>query len=93
LAQVVWTDAAIADLERIGAYIEAFSPLAAQRMASRLVAAALSLEEAPERGRPIGGDRRELAIIPPYLIRYRIQSDLVWVLEVRHGARRPDETS
>jgi toxin ParE1/3/4 len=92
LAQVIWTDVAIADLERIGAYIEAFSPLAAQRMAAKLVSAALSLEQAPERGRPISGDRRELAIIPPYLIRYRIYGDIVRVLELRHGARRPDET-
>ncbi len=93
MAQVVWTDAAVAVLERIGAYIEAFNPLAAQRVAAKLVAAALSLEDAPERGRPIGGERRELAVIPPYLIRYRVESDVVWVLEIRHGARRPDENT
>lgn len=90
MAQVVWTDAAIADLERIGDYIEAFSPLAAQRMAAKLAAAASSLETDPERGRPINNDRRELTIISPYLIRYRIKDDIVLVLEIRHGARRPE---
>ncbi len=87
MAQVVWTDAAIADLDRIGAYIEAFSPLAAQRMAARLIAAASRLEQAPERGRPISGGRRELVVIAPYVIHYSIEGDQVTVLEIRHGAR------
>ena len=87
MAQIVWTDAAIADLDRIGAYIEAFSPLAAQRMAERLIAAAVSLEQTPERGRSIGGGRRELVVIPPYVIRYSIAGSEVIVLEIRHGAR------
>lgn len=88
VAEVVWTDAAIADLDRIAAYIRQFSPLASERMAARLISAALSLETAPERGRPISHDRRELTIIPPYLIRYRMTQGQVVVLEVRHGARR-----
>jgi plasmid stabilization system protein ParE len=67
LAEVVWTDAAIGDLERIADYIEAFSSLAAQRMAVRLIAAASSLELAPERGRSIGDGRRELVVITPYV--------------------------
>jgi addiction module RelE/StbE family toxin len=87
LAQVVWTDSALADLDRIGAYIEAFSPQAAQRMAQRLFAVASSLEQHPDRGRPILGERRELVIVTPYLLRYRIMGDLVFVLEIRHGAR------
>ena len=32
---------------------------------------------------------RELATIPPYLIRYRVLDDRVLILRVRHGARRP----
>jgi plasmid stabilization system protein ParE len=87
LAEVVWTDAAIGDLERIADYIEAFSPLAAQRMAVRLIAAASSLELAPERGRSIGDGRRELVVITPYVVRYRIEGGRVLVLEIRHAAR------
>lgn len=88
--EVVWTRSAAVELRLIRAYISQFSPLAAQRMASRLIAAAQSLEAMPERGRPINRGRRELALIAPYLIRYIQLEERVLILEVRHGARGPD---
>ncbi len=78
------------ELRAIRAYVAQFSPLAAQRLAARLIAAARSLESAPDRGRRIGRDRRELAILAPYLIRYAREGDRVIILEIRHGAREPD---
>ncbi|MEI9965496.1 MAG: type II toxin-antitoxin system RelE/ParE family toxin [Caulobacteraceae bacterium] len=87
MAKVVWTDAALANLDGIEAYILPFNPLAAQRMSRRLIAAALSLEGSPERGRPIGRTR-ELTAVWPYVIRYRIDGDVVTILRIRHGARR-----
>jgi len=59
-------------------------------MAKRLIAAAEALTLFPERGRSISRNRRELTVVPPYLIRYRIYGDRVIILEVRHGARRPN---
>ena len=56
----------------------------------RLVQAARGLEWSPQRGRNITRGRRELAIILPYLIRYRIDDEVVWILEIRHNARAPD---
>jgi toxin ParE1/3/4 len=88
VAQVVWTRPALASLETIRTYIKDFSPLAAQRMALRLIAAGMSLAENPRRGRAIGGGRRELVAVPPYLIRYRIRGDTIEILAIRHGARR-----
>jgi plasmid stabilization system protein ParE len=90
VVQVVWTRGAAAELRTIRAYIAQFSPLAAQRLAARLVSAARSLETSPDRGRPISRDRRELAVIPPYLIRYIHAGARVVILEIRHGAREPD---
>jgi addiction module RelE/StbE family toxin len=90
VVQVVWTRSALAELRTIRAYIAQFSPLAAQRLSKRLIAAARSLEATPERGRQIARDRRELVVIRPYLIRYVHRDDLVVILEVRHGAREPD---
>jgi plasmid stabilization system protein ParE len=87
VVRVVWTRGAATELRTIRAYIAQFSPIAAQRMAARLVAAARSLETAPDRGRQISRGRRELAIIPPYLIRYRREADRVIILEIRHGAQ------
>jgi addiction module RelE/StbE family toxin len=88
--RLVWTAAAVDDLDSIRAYIAQFSPLAAQRIAARLKAAAERLDEHAERGRRLGAGRRELVIVPPYLIRYRLDEDTVYILQIRHGARRPD---
>jgi plasmid stabilization system protein ParE len=90
LVQVVWTRGALADLRTIRAYIAQFSPGAAERLARRLASAAQSLERTPDRGRPAGRGRRELAIIPPYLIRYIHTDARVFIVEIRHGAREPD---
>ena len=57
-------------------------------MAMRIIAAADSLARFPERGRPIGGGRRELTIVPPYVLVYRAATDRVISLRVWHGARQ-----
>jgi len=90
LVQVVWTRGAASELRAIRAYVAQFSPLAAQRLAARLVSAARGLETHPDRGRSISRGRRELAVITPYLIRYTHEGDRVVILEIRHGAREPD---
>jgi len=90
VAQVVWTDRALANIEAIVTYIVSqHSPIAAQRLGQRLLTTGDSLATDPDRGRSITRGRRELAIVAPYLIRYRVVGDRVVVLEVRHGARRP----
>ncbi len=76
MVQVVWTPRALADLNAIAAHIGQFRPLAAQRMALRLRLAADSLAHHPERGRQ-SGRLRELATVPPYLIRYRVTESAV----------------
>lgn len=48
--------------------IEAGSPLAAQRVVARIVAAVSRLSTSPLIGRPVSGGARELATAPPYLI-------------------------
>ena len=88
MVQVAWTFRALADLNAIQAHIEQFRPLAAQRMAQRLKLAATSLAEHPDRGRQVGR-LRELAAVPPYLIRYRITPAGVQIIRIKHGAQRP----
>lgn len=85
----MWTEPALADLERIQSYIGQFNPLAAQRMAARLIAATETLSSHAELGRALGRGRRELVIVRPYLIRYRIEDPTVVILRIRHGAQRP----
>ncbi len=90
MRRVVWTKAAQEDLKRIRTYIGQFRPLAAQRFAALLVASANGLNEMPERGRSVRAGQRELVVTPPYLIRYRFDDEAVFIVRIRHGARRPD---
>ncbi len=55
-------------------------------MALRLKLAAASLAENPDRGRQVGW-LRELATVPPYLIRYRIVAMQVQIIRIKHGAQ------
>ena len=61
--------------------------MAATRLVRRLRDAAESLRDYPHRGRPAGGTRRDLIVVPPYIIRYRLLGDEVTILTVWHGAR------
>jgi toxin ParE1/3/4 len=87
--EVIFSPAAIDDLVQIRAYIGKFNPSAAGRMAARLLEAGNSLQDFPERGRSISRGRRELPVIPPYVIRYRIKGAVVEILRLRHGRQRP----
>lgn len=88
--QIRWTEAALSDLERIRSYIGHFNPAAARSMAKRLIESANNLNIFPGRGRPIGQGRRELTLVWPYVIRYRISGDFIVILRVRHGAQAPE---
>jgi plasmid stabilization system protein ParE len=90
---VVWTDAAVENLESIVAYVACFNEAAAVRLAERLLDLGESLAEFSERGRDIGGGRREMTIVLPYVLRYRVDGDHVTILRLRHGARKPDDRS
>ena len=88
--RVIWAPAALQDIAQIHGYLARFNPPAAGRLAERMLAAGDSLVLFPDRGRPgAGGRLRELTVVYPYVIRYRVAADHVRILRVRHGARRP----
>jgi addiction module RelE/StbE family toxin len=85
---VVFTRRALRDLTNIRAYIADDNPRAASRTAVEIVAACDRLEQFPERGRP--GQRRgtrELTIVWPYVIVYRLNREDVEILAIWHGAQ------
>jgi toxin ParE1/3/4 len=88
--RIIWTAEAVANLRSVFGYVSAFNAPAAARLARRLKTAADSLAEHPERGRETSRGQRELAVIHPYLIRYRVRDDAVIILRIRHGARQSD---
>ncbi len=88
--RVVWPPSALRDVRGIHDYLAEFNPKAAGRLAKALLAAGDSLVGFPCRGRPVNNAaQRELTIVRPYIIRYEIVGDEVWILRVRHDARRP----
>jgi len=90
---VVWTFAAVADVQEIGRYIGTFNPQAARTMAEAIMEAAESLVEFPNRGRLVPKTRvRELTFVRPYVIRYRVDGERVTIMRVRHSRQRPLET-
>jgi plasmid stabilization system protein ParE len=85
---VRYTRTALQNLAAIRAYIGTDNPAAANRIAVQIVAACDRLEYLPERGRPgLKPGTRELVAIWPYVIVYRIRSDVVEILNIWHGAQ------
>jgi toxin ParE1/3/4 len=89
-----WSPEAIQDLASLREFIARDEPLAAERIALRIIDNVENLLPGhPQIGRPgrVPGTR-ELAISgTPYVVPYRVQHGTLQVLRVYHGARRwPD---
>jgi toxin ParE1/3/4 len=89
-----WSPEAIQDLASLREFIARDEPLAAERIALRIIDNVENLlPDHPQIGRPgrVPGTR-ELAISgTPYVVPYRVQHGTLQVLRVYHGARRwPD---
>ena len=76
-------------LDGIVSYIALDNPAAAEKLGERLIALGESLASFPNRGRPAPQQTRELTGVPPYVLRYRVVGDVVLIVDIRHGARRP----
>ena len=85
--EVKFTRLAIADLTRIRDYIGTFNPQAADRMATQLLSVAFQLEDNPLIGRARADGTREMTIVPPYVVVYRIFDHYVRILRIWHGAQ------
>ena len=88
MRRIVWSDQAREDLIGIGQYIAGFSPRAARQVAAGLIDLSESLDEFSDRGRPVRPGVRELTTFQPYIIRYAIHETEVWIITLRHSARR-----
>jgi toxin ParE1/3/4 len=90
MTEVIWSRKALRQLAAIEQYVSRFRPLAAQRLAVRIIASTDDLRLFPETGRAIGRGRRQIVAVDPYVIRYRYDGTTVAILEVRHGATLAD---
>ena len=89
-----WTKAARTDRELIYAFIEAGSPDAALRLDARFEDRASQLMHFPHLGRHgrVAGTRELSIAESSYVLVYRVEPDLIWIVRVIHTARAwPDE--
>ncbi|WP_257670907.1 type II toxin-antitoxin system RelE/ParE family toxin [Parapedobacter tibetensis] len=90
MAEVIWTDNAIADLDDIGEYIAKESVRYAELTISKLFSAPDILEKYPRRGHIVpefmDESIRQL-MVGNYRIVYQLAGDQVNILTVHHGKR------
>jgi toxin ParE1/3/4 len=86
--QVVWSDEAVGDLERISQYIEHDSPSYARATVRRILESTRKLAIFPRIGRVVpelaDEDFREL-LVHNYRVIYRIEDDVVTIAAIAHS--------
>lgn len=88
--RIVWTTAAVVDLEQISDYLLENHPELATTTIQRIFKTVSELKLFPGRGRPGRKEgTRELVLLQlPYLAVYELVGESVRVLRVLHGTRR-----
>ena len=90
MTSVTWSPEAIRDVESIRAFIAQDSPVHAELVARRIVAAVERLHFFPESGRMVperqDPEIREIIVVP-YRLVYRLRNGIVEVATVFRGSR------
>ena len=88
MADIIWAEPALLDLEAIADYIALDKPNAAEKFVQRVFAEVERLQKFPRMG-AVPPELRGLAyrqlIIPPCRIFYRVGKDVVYVVHVMRG--------
>ena len=91
MAQIVWTDPALSDLEAIADYIALDNPAAAQKLVRRVFEHVDQLEAFPDSGsKPLelkGWAYRQI-VEPPCRVFYRHERHVVFILHVIRSEQR-----
>jgi len=91
MAELIWTDPALSDLDAIADYIALENPEAARGLVRRVVQHVEQLIEYPESGsrpRELRGSRYRQIVEPPCRVFYRYDGQRVFILYVMRGERR-----
>ena len=90
MAQIIWTEPALSDLNEIAEYIALDNFTAAQGLVSKVFEKTERLEEFPKSGRipsELKGSRYREVIVGPCRIFYRIEKNKIYILYVMRGER------
>lgn len=91
MAQIVWTEPALIDLEEIASYIALDKVTAAQKLVQKTFDAVERLEQHPNSGRTppeLKNSHYQEIIVGPCRIFYRCQKDIVYILHVMRSERK-----
>ncbi len=79
------------DLAKILAYLDARSPQGARNEKLAIMRASDTTGENPSLGHPTGRGATRGAPVGryPYLVYWIVEADEVWLVHIRHGARKP----
>ncbi len=91
MAQIIWTEPALLDLNEIAEYIALDKPGAASHLVQKVFSKTERLEEVPESGRKppeLKKSRYKEIIVDPCRIFYRIEKDKVYILYVMRSERK-----
>jgi toxin ParE1/3/4 len=96
MAQVIWTEPALVDLDAIADYIALDNPEAARRLVQRVFKHIEQLQRNPKSGSvpaELRGSRYRQIVEPPCRAFYRFDGKRVWILYVMRSERllRPGE--
>jgi toxin ParE1/3/4 len=91
MAEIIWTEPALSELDEIADYIALDNPNAARELVQRVFAHVAQLTNHPESGsRPpeLRGSRYRQVVEPPCRIFYRVDHGTVIILYVMRSQRR-----
>ena len=91
MAQIIWTEPALLDLNEIAEYIALDKPSAASHLVQTVFSKTERLEEFPDSGRKppeLKKSRYKEIIIDPCRIFYRMEKDNVYILYVLRSERK-----
>ncbi len=91
MAEIIWTEPALDDLEGIAGYIALDKPEAASRLVKRLFARVEQLALFPLSGgkpRELSGTPYRQLVINPLRIFYRVAGEQVFIVYVMRGEQR-----
>ncbi len=91
MAQIIWTEPALQDLNEIAEYIALDKPSAASKLVQKIFTATERLEEFPKSGRKppeLNNSRYLEIVINPCRIFYRIEKTKVYILYVIRSERK-----
>ena len=91
MAQIIWTEPALLDLESIAEYIALDKPSAASHLIQKVFSSTDRLEQFPESGRKppeFKKSRYREVIVDPCRIFYRIEKENIYILYVMRSERQ-----